>query len=192
MELDFQSQVGSGRLSTWESMKDVALSITDNEIARHNQVQVLAHNLHLEFGTGRSQLELLERHLTYHELKPQEGERAWRALEHLPAQGQVYYLAPMVTTPQVLAHMELIERLVHQRQRVTIFLLDPFEELIRTVKSELRLGIMELERLSRAEFTQIGERFKLMGVPVVTIKVSDRMDLRTQFLTGARELLEGK
>lgn len=192
VDLDYGNQVGSGALSTWESAKDLALSITSNEIRKNNLIQILANNLYLEFGSGRNQLDLLERHFTFHEMQKGGEGHHLRHLENLPDRGQVYYIAPMITTPKILEHLEIMKTLMLQGQKVVVFLLDPYPELMLQVKGEMRLGLMELERNTREEFVKIEQELKSRGIGVISIKVSRTLQLQEQLLEKARELLELK
>lgn len=192
MDLDYSNQLGFGELSTWEASKDLALSIVSNEIRKNNQVQVVTDNMVIPFSSGRSQLMTIERHFTQHEMVSSQTSNHLRHLHNLPAKGQIYYICPMLTTLKITETLEFLKRLKILGQEVVIFVLDPYAELQKAVKGDMRLGIMEMDRHARVEFELWEKSFKNMGVHFSYLKVERNLRLKEQLVETAMDLMEGK
>ena len=192
LELDLGNQLGIGEHSTWETAKDLALSIANNEIHKNNLIQVVSNNLYIPYGTGKSQLAVMEKHFTFHEMISSVESRHLHHLHGLPARGQIYYICPLITTTKIAETLQFLKKLKSMGQDVVIFMLDPYQEMSRTIKGEMKLGIMEMERHARVELEKIQKEFKLMGVQVVVVKVNKEDELGNQLLTEAHGLLVSK
>lgn len=192
LELDLESQMGIGDYSTWESAKDLALSIATNEIHKYNHIQVISNNMHIPFGTGKSQLALMEKHFTFHEMSTSPEIHHLHHLHHLPDRGQVFYICPLLKTAKITETLQFLLKLKSIGQDVVIFVLDPYQELARKIKGDMKLGILEMERHARQEFQSIQNEFKLQGISVVVLKVGRELELREQLLSKNRHLLVSK
>lgn len=189
LDLELSSQVGLGSVSTWEAAKDLALSIAANEIRQRNYVQVLAQDLYLPFGTGETQLISVERHFTYHELS-KSGLTHLKHLEALPSQSQIYFFCPLLATSNVMETIRLLKQLKQQGMSVTVFGLDPFQEMKRAVTNQAHLPIRITGDESRKQFQAISEDLRKAGIAFVTIDVNKAASLKATLVDRARHLLE--
>jgi uncharacterized protein (DUF58 family) len=192
LDLDVDNQLGFGGLSTWEAAKDLALSITANEIKKNNLIQVISNNLHISFGSGKNQLSTIEKHFTLHEMTSSAEKQHLKYLQDLPAKSQIYYICPMLTSSKVLETFEFLKKLKMLNQHVSIFALDPYEELKSNLKGEMRIAIMEMERHVRADFEKRKKEFGNIQIPLTILKVKREMALRQQLVKEAQALLEIK
>lgn len=192
LDLDLDNQLGFGGLSTWEAAKDLALSITANEIKKNNLIQVISNNLHIEFGSGKNQLSTIEKHFTLHEMTSSSETQHLKYLQNLPAKSQIYYICPMLTSAKIIETFEFLKKLKMLGQEVVIFALNPYEELKLTIKGDMRLAIMEMERHATEEFKKKNIEFQSMSIPLTILKVKPNLDLRDQLLKEAHDLLEIK
>lgn len=192
LELDLGNQLGVGEHSTWETAKDLALSIANNEIHKNNLIQVVSNNLHIPFGSGKSQLAVMEKHFTFHEMINSTESRHLHHLHGLPSRGQIFYVCPLITTPKISETLQFLKKLKSMGQDVVIFVLDPYQEMARKIKGDMKLGIMEMERHARMEFEKFSKEFGMMGVSVVMIKVGRDDELTVQLTQEAQGLLVSK
>lgn len=188
LDLELNSQIGIGAHSTWEIAKDLALSIAAHEIRARNYVQVLAQGLFVPFGTGPDQMLTLERHFTYHDLK-NSGTDHLRQLSHLPAHSQVFFFCPLLATGNVLETLATLKRLRHQGIGVTVFAIDPFREVRRSVTGSDHAPVMILGSEARAQFAEIERDLKKSGIHFLIVDVAET-PLFEQLLARARHLLE--
>lgn len=190
LDLDLGSQLGFGELSTWEATKDLALSISSNEIRKNNLVQVVSNNLFIPFGAGKNQLIMMEKHFTFHEMVKSTESNHLRYLNELPDKGQIYYICPLIVTPKTLETFELLKRLKIDGQNIVIFVLDPFASLAQSIKGDMKVGIREMDRHAREEFARFEEQFKKIGLPLIFIKVKKEIMFFEQIIQEAQDLIE--
>jgi uncharacterized protein (DUF58 family) len=191
IELCLDTQMGLGELSTWEMGKDLALSIATNELAKHNHVQVISHNLYIPFGVGKAQINSIEKHFTFHELTSASDSTHLRLLGELPTGGQIYYISPMLTSPRFFETLTILKQLRSSGQAVTIFVLDPYAGMLSKIKGPMRAGIMEMDRFVKNEFLQIEKELARHGIHLVQIVVREGGEsLKRQIEQKARELIE--
>lgn len=184
--------MGFGGLSTWEAAKDLALSITANEIKKNNLIQVISNNLHISFGSGKNQLSTIEKHFTLHEMTSTTEKQHLKYLHGLPDKSQIYYICPMLTSAKIIETFEFLKKLKISGQNISIFALDPYEELKGTIKGDMRLGIMEMERHAHEAFSKKKKEFGNVEIPVTILKVKTNLALREQLVKEAQALLEIK
>lgn len=189
LDLELNSQVGFGSLSTWEAAKDLALSIAANEIRQRNYVQVLAQDLFLPFGTGESQMQSLERHFTYHELSSK-GPDHLKHLQHLPSNSQIYFFCPMLATANVMETIRFLKQLRLLGHHITIFGIDPYQETRKAVTSGASTPITIAAQEARKQFEVIGNELRSTGVNFAVIDVREKVSLREMVRTRARHILE--
>lgn len=158
----------------------------------NNLIQVVSNNLYIPFGTGKSQLAVLEKHFTFHEMINSQESKHLHHLHGLPARGQIFYICPLLLTPKISETLLFLKKLKSMGQEVVIFVLDPYQEMARKIKGEMKLGIMEMERHARLEFERIQKEFKMMGVSVVMIKVNRDDEIGSQLLSQGPGLLVSK
>lgn len=192
LDLDLGNQMGFGEFSTWEAAKDLALSISTNEVKKNNLIQVVSNNLYIPFGSGKNQLSTMEKHFTFHEMVNSAEASHLKYLQDLPAKGQVYYICPLIVTPKIIETFEQLKKLKILGQSVVIFVLDPLEELAQSIKGEMKLAIREMDRHARGEYIRFEEQFKKMGIPLIYIKVKKDIALYEQVVKNAQELIEVK
>jgi uncharacterized protein (DUF58 family) len=190
LDLELDHQIGRGSVSTWEGVKDLALGIAAAEIEKHNQLQLIANNLYVPFGTGHGQLVSIERHFTLHELAALRSDQHLVPLQHLPSRGQVYFICPMYTSPHLLETFETLKRLAAQDQRVVVFLVDPYQALLKEVNIAFRSSLLEVERHVRGEFVRIERELVAQGIRVVKLRISEAQDFGRQLRSEAFDLLE--
>ncbi|MBA2406205.1 MAG: DUF58 domain-containing protein [Bdellovibrionales bacterium] len=192
LNLELENQLGYGKISTWETAKDLALSISTNEIQKNNHVQVVSNNLYIPFGSGKNQLHLMEKHFTFHEMINSTNSDYLKHLQTLPARGQIYFICPLIITPKILETVEVLKKLKMLGQEVVIFILDPFEELTKSIKGEMKLAVREIDRQERSELVLLEQQLKKVGMTIVKIKIQKENDLKKQILKEARQLVELK
>jgi uncharacterized protein (DUF58 family) len=190
LDLDSSNQLGSGSLSTWEMAKDVALSLIVNEITRRNSVQIISNNLYIPFGNGADQLGIIEKHFTHHEMQTTQEERYLSQLYDIPPEGQIYYICPMVSTVKVLRTLDYLKSLSALNFSISVFILNPYRDLLKEMKGDFRLGLMEMQRQSLAEFEKIQKDLTEAGVSVVEFEVKKHQSIRDELQTKAMHILE--
>lgn len=192
IDLDFDNQLGTGQISTWETAKDLALGLITKEINRYNSIQVIANNLFIPFGSGRDQLTTIEKHFTVHELAATKDCSHLVHLQNIPPQSQIYFLCPMLTTKKIEETFEYLKKLRVLNHSITIFIFNPYKELIRSIKGDMRKGILELERNSILEFGIHEKKFGSLGIKMFEIEVKQISELPDQMRKKAHSLIEAK
>ncbi len=192
LDLDLDNQLGFGGVSTWEAAKDMALSITANEIKKNNLIQVISNNLHIGFGSGKNQLNTIEKHFTLHEMTASTETKHLKYLQNLPAKSQIFYICPMLTTIKILETFDFLQKLKMSGQNVAIFTLNPYEELKSSIKGDMKLGIMEMERHAMEAFAKKKKEFENSQIPFTVLKVSADLHFGQQLIKDAQDLLEIK
>jgi uncharacterized protein (DUF58 family) len=192
LDLDLGSQLGFGELSTWEAAKDLALSISTNEIRKNNLIQIVSNNLYIPFGSGKNQMMIMEKHFTFHEMVNFSELNYLRHLNNLPEKGQIYYICPLVMTPKSVEILELLRKLKMDGQSVVIFVLDPYETLVQSIKGDMKIGIREMDRHAREEFKNLEIKFQKIGLPIINLKVKKEKLLYEQIVINAQNLIEVK
>jgi uncharacterized protein (DUF58 family) len=189
MDLCLNTQLGSGELSTWEMAKDLALSIAANEIRKNNHIQVVSHNLYIPFASGKSQFNAIEKHFTLHELAQSAGLSHLQYLHNLPANSQIYFICPMLTSPRLGEIIRALKNLKMAGHAVTIFAIDPYQQLQKEIKGQIRIGLMEMNRHARTEFDGHTKELALAGIKLVLITVDKGKPVGQQILKEAWELI---
>ncbi len=189
LDLELNSQVGIGSVSTWEAAKDLALSIAANEIKQRNYIQVLAQDIYLPFGTGHSQLVSLERHFTYHELS-KSGISHLSHLQRLPSQSQIYFFCPLLYTQNITETLIVLKKLRLMGHRITVFGLDPYREMRKVASKDSHTPLLMAGEESRKQFIQIENDLKLSGISFVRIDVSERITLNDMIKVRAKHLID--
>ena len=184
--------MGFGELSTWEAAKDLALSISMNEIRKNNLIQIVSNNLYIPFGSGKNQMMIMEKHFTFHEMVNSSELNYLRHLNNLPEKGQIYYICPLVMTPKSVEILELLRKLKMDGQSVVIFVLDPYETLVQSIKGDMKIGIREMDRHAREEFKNLEMKFQKIGLPIIHLKVKKEKMLYEQVVKNAQNLIEVK
>lgn len=189
LDLELNSQVGIGAVSTWEAAKDLALSIAANETKQRNYIQVLAQDIYLPFASGESQLVAMERHFTFHELS-QSGISHLAHLQRLPSQSQIYFFCPLLLTQNITETLAVLKKLRLMGHHVTVFGLDPFRGMRKSASKDAFSPLLMAGEESRKQFIKIESELKLSGIPFVSIDVNDRVSLKDMLRVRARHLID--
>lgn len=189
LDLELNSQVGIGATSTWEAAKDLALSIAANEIRLRNYIQVLAQDIYIPFGTGEAQMVSMERHFTYHELS-RSGISHLAHLQRLPAQSQIYFFCPLLSTRNIAETLNVLKKLRLMGQRVTVFGLDPYREMRKVASKESHSPLLMAGEEARKQFLEIENDLKRSGIHFIRIDVNDRVTLKDMLLVRAKHLID--
>lgn len=192
LELDLGNQLGSGKYATWEKIKDLALSIATNEVRKQNLFQVVSNNMFLPFGSGTNHISTLEKHFTLHEMTNKEEASHLMYLGNLPPRGQIFYICPMLLTHKIKETLQFLKNLKTLGQEISLFVMDPYSELVSEMKGEMKLAILELKRQSEKEFEQLEKELRLMGISLTVVAANRESTLFSELNEKARQLLEVK
>jgi uncharacterized protein (DUF58 family) len=192
LDLNLKNQTGIGEKSTWETAKDLALSIANNEIKKNNSVQAIANNLYIPFGSGRNQIGFLEKYFVYHEMMKTDTDTYIRHLSMLPPKGQVYFICPIPFTTDSLKTIEELKRVKSLGHTVIIFTLNPLKEVSQTVQRKLKLSLLEIDRHSENESKSIKTELNKQGIPLIPITIKKDIKLYDQVVKHSKNLLEIK
>lgn len=192
LELNLKHQAGFGNMSTWELAKDLSLSICHNEIKRGNSIQVISNNLYIPFGSGKTQIEILEKHFTYHELQNTEAQNQFKRLSDLPQQSQIYYICPSLLTLEIKETLEILKKIRSQGNRVIIFTLDPYIEMATTSEGKVKMTLFEIHRHSTNDLNAATKDLLQYGIPVIPITITKDLNIYDQIIENSKGLLETK
>ncbi|MES2525651.1 MAG: DUF58 domain-containing protein [Bdellovibrionota bacterium] len=189
LDLELNSQVGLGAISTWEAAKDLALSIAANEIKFRNYVQVLSQDIHIPFGTGEAQMVSMERHFTYHEMA-KSGIDHLVHLQGLPSQSQIYFFCPLIHTRNITETLDVLKKLRLMGHRVTVFGLDPYQGMKKAASKDAFAPLLIAGEEARKQFSVVSDDLKRAGIPFVRLDVSEKISLRDMIRVRAKHLID--
>lgn len=192
LDLNLESQSGSGEISTWELTKDLALSICQNEINKSNSIQVISNDLYIPWGSGKKQIALFEKFFTHHELKTSKQEDFIRHLSAIPARGQVYYICPVYFSPQSTEIIEHLKKLKEQGQKVIVFAINPFKEMASIATGKNKSNLLEMHRHLVLNQERIRNELMIYGIPLIPISADKGIGLSQQIVQNSKDLLEIK
>ena len=192
IDLDYQNQLGVGAFSSWELAKDLAMSIAVNEIKKNNHLQILSSNLYIPFSTGKKQLALIEKHLTLHEISPEKSIHYHHLLANLPRKSQIYYICPKLATDEIKKNLDLAHNLQLMGHNVVIFVMDPYEELIKLADKDLKSTLRLIQRQVLDFFYEKEIEFKEINLSFFEIQANPQQGLKEQLFQNANRILEKK
>jgi uncharacterized protein (DUF58 family) len=192
IDLDNQNQLGIGAYSSWELAKDLALSITINEINKNNHLQILSSNLYIPFSTGKKQLALIEKHLTLHEISSEKSVKYEHLLANLPRKSQIYYICPKIATDEIKKNIELAKKLQLMGHNVVIFVTDPYQELIKLADKDLKSTLRLIQTQVQDFFHEKEMEFKEINLPFFDIQANPQQGLKEQLFQSANRIHEKK
>ncbi|MEQ1875329.1 MAG: DUF58 domain-containing protein [Bdellovibrionia bacterium] len=125
LDFDPNYHTGEGSESTWEWVKDIALSIASQQVTYGNDIQVITQDQFIPFGRGDEHVQFLALQLM--NMKPQQAvpkqTLVERYLEFIPRGSTVFYIGPAFTI-DLPATLEALPRLRANNIDVYCVLLD--------------------------------------------------------------------
>jgi len=179
MNMSSKLHMGQGGQSTWEYMRDIALSISDQQLAQNNNIQIITNKQMIPFGEGKNFIQYLE--LLMPKLSPVTDKFGdffvRRNLNIIPYASSVFYFSPILPDKVFIQNLMDLKNLISAHCQIFVILIDGIEYMSSITTGEQKGFFKNLEQEKQNLVTKIISDLNKRGVictivPITAIRES--------------------
>lgn len=184
MNMSDKLHMGQGGQSTWEYMRDIALSISDQQLERNNNIQIITNKRTVPFGEGKDFIQYLE--LLMPDLHPEVDKFAeffvQRSINSIPYASTIFYFSPILPDKIFTQNLMDLKSLVSSHCQIFVILIDGIDYMANITSGEQKNFFQNLDKEKQKLLIKIVHDLRNHGVNCTIVPISkDRQNYKESF-----------
>lgn len=156
----FKYHIGRGKKSTFEYMRNLALTIALDQLEKGNELRLMTSTQSHQFNRGKEYFRFLEKYICSLELNKSENISPLLEKVEFQKGESLVYLVPLHPYPELLTEIERLKKITYNGTKVTLVLVDSLTNTFKGLDSDLSTVISGLLKITMDKKKAIEELLK--------------------------------
>lgn len=184
MNMSDKLHMGQGGESTWEYMRDIALSISDQQLENNNNIQIITNKRNIPFGEGKDFVQYLE--LLMPDLHPEHDKFSdffvQRNLNRIPYASTIFYFTPILPDKSFTQNLMDLKGLTSTHCQIFVIAIDGLSYMASITTGEQKSFFQNLEKEKQQLLKQLSLDLRNHNIDLTVIPiVKDRQGYKESF-----------
>lgn len=184
MNMSDKLHMGQGGESTWEYMRDIALSISDQQLEQNNNIQIITNQRSIPFGEGKDFIQYIE--LLMPDLHPESDKFAeffvQRSINHIPYASTIFYFTPILPDKIFTQNLMDLKSLVSSHCQLFVIFIDGIDYMASITSGEQKNFFQNLNKEKQKLLSKIIQDLNNHGADCTVVPIiKNRVNYRESF-----------